>query len=163
MKRKEKLKNEKPSLTGEIEPEITIRTAEINDSESITELSNQLGYESNNDAIRNRLNEMLIDDDNRVFVATSDKKVIGWIHGFYTLRIESDPFVEIGGIVVHENYRNFGIGKILTKHLVKWAESKNCKRIRARCNIKRFESHRFYENMGFTLCKEQKTFDKELN
>ncbi len=143
--------------------ELSIRTAEIKDSEMISELSVQLGYESNNNATYNRLIEILKNDDNRVFVAVDNGKVIGWIHGFYSLRVESDSFVEIGGFVVNKNYRTNGIGKILMEYIIKWAESKNCNKIRVRCNTIRIESHRFFENIGFIINKEQKIFDKKLN
>ncbi|MCB0745812.1 MAG: GNAT family N-acetyltransferase, partial [Ignavibacteriae bacterium] len=79
--------------------EIIIRNAEIKDSESITELSNQLGYETLNTDIQNRLNTILKHPENCVYVATVNGKVIGWIHGFYSMRVESDFFVEIGGLV----------------------------------------------------------------
>jgi len=143
--------------------EFSIRPAEIKDSESITGLSIQLGYESNYSVTHKRLKEILKNDDNRVFVAIDNEKVIGWIHGFYTLRIESDSFIEIGGLVVSENYRKSGIGKTLIESVIKWAESRKYNSIRARCNIIRIESHKFYENIGFRINKEQKIFDKKLS
>ena len=143
--------------------EIIIRDAEIKDSESITELSNQLGYETLHTDIQNRLKKIFENPDNCVFVATKNKKVIGWIHGFYSMRVESDFFVEIGGLVVNENFRKNGIGKKLVNKVIEWTESKKCSKVRVRCNVVRKESHRFYENIGFEMHKEQKIFDKPLN
>ena len=75
--------------------EITIRDAKINDSESITELSNQLGYKTLNTDIQNRLKIILENSDNCIYVAIENGRIVGWIHGFYSMRVESDFFVEI--------------------------------------------------------------------
>lgn len=143
--------------------EIIIRDAEIRDSESITELSNQLGYETLNTDIQNRLKKILVHPDNCIYVATENGKVVGWIHGFYSMRVESDFFVEIGGLVVSENFRNNGIGKKLVDKVIEWTELKNCENVRVRCNVIRTESHRFYEKIGFEINKDQKIFSKRLN
>lgn len=141
---------------------ILIRIAEINDSEIITELSNQLGYETSNYEIQTRLKMILENLDNCIYVAVENGKVVGWIHGFYSLRIESDFFVEIGGLVVNENYRKSGIGKKLVARVTEWAKIKNCEKIRVRCNVIRKESHLFYERIGFKINKEQKIFNKNV-
>ena len=96
------------------------------DVESISQLSDQLGYLSTNDAIKNRLSEILKNKDNCVFVACEGKTIVGQIHGFYALRVESDPFIEIGGLVVSGNYRKKGIGKILADEVVGWAKLRKC-------------------------------------
>ncbi len=54
----------------------SIRQAEIKDSESITELSNQLGYKSDNTSIQNRLTEILKNNDNCVFIAAINGEII---------------------------------------------------------------------------------------
>jgi GNAT superfamily N-acetyltransferase len=142
--------------------QILIRIAEINDSEYITELSNQLGYETRIVDIQNRLIKILENEDNCVYVAVKNGKIVGWIHGFYSLRIESNFFAEIGGLVVDENFRKNGIGKKLVDKVIQWSKLKNCEKVRVRCNVIRKESHRFYENIGFEINKEQKIFNKRV-
>ena len=142
--------------------QISIRTAAINDSESLTELSNQLGYETKHAEVVNRLEKILANDDNCVYVAVQNGKIVGWIHGFYALRIESEFFVEIGGLVVDEHFRKHGIGKKLVEKVLQWSKLKKCANVRVRCNVIRKESHRFYENIGFAINKEQKIFTKRV-
>lgn len=139
--------------------EIIIREAQLIDSESITTLSHQLGYETLEIDTRTRLNVILKSGDHCVFVAQKNDEIVGWIHGFYTLRIESDFFVEIGGLVVNENFRKIGVGKLLVEKVTEWSKLKNCNKITVRCNVIRKESHQFYENIGFVLNKEQKIFN----
>lgn len=141
----------------------SIRTAETSDSAAIAELSGQLGYASNKEETQNRLSEILKTNDHCVFVATDHEKVIGWIHGFYALRVESSPFVEIGGLVVDQHYQKRGVGKTLLEKVYEWAKSKECDKLRVRCNELRKESHIFYEHLGFELNKVQKIFSKGLS
>src|SRR5690606_15044121 len=115
-----------------------------------------LGYEATIADTQYRLNEILQNKDHCAYVGMKNGKLVGWIHGFYSLRVESDSFVEIGGLVIDENYRKQGIGKKLIDEVIKWSESINCKTIIVRCNVMRKESHTFYENIGFQLKKEQK-------
>ena len=139
-----------------------LRVAELKDAESIAELSNRLGYESTNEKIQHRLSEILSHTDNCVFVMLYNEKVIGWIHGFYTRRIESDSFIEIGGMVVDNNYRRKGIGRMLVQKIMEWAHEKKIEKIRVRCNTLRNETHTFYRSICFVEMKEQKIFDLEL-
>lgn len=138
------------------------RIATVNDAEYITELSCQLGYETTREKTQQRLTEILNNTDNCVFVAVNNAKVIGWIHGFYSLRVESEPFVEIGGLVVDKNHQKKGIGKLLIETVYEWSRLKECDKIRVRSNTIRKEAHQFYKKLGFTETKEQKVFGKQL-
>ncbi|MES2559198.1 MAG: GNAT family N-acetyltransferase [Bacteroidota bacterium] len=139
-----------------------LRQAKPKDVEFMTELSNQLGYKATIEKIQGRLFEILHNVDNCMYVVVDNDNVIGWIHGFYSLRVESDSFVEIGGLVVDENYRRKGVGKMLVTEVIEWACSKKCDKIRVRCNTLRKETHVFYDRIGFNETKEQKIFDMEL-
>jgi len=143
--------------------EVFIRTATLNDAPSISNLSDQLGYQSGISETEKRLQAVLQDGNNCVFVAVVDEKIIGWIHGFYTVRVESDPFTEIGGLVVDENYRRQNIGKLLINKIVEWALARENKTVRVRCNTIRKGSHQFYLALGFAEVKEQKIFQIQLN
>ncbi|WP_294966079.1 GNAT family N-acetyltransferase [uncultured Flavobacterium sp.] len=140
-----------------------LRRAELNDAEFINRLSNQLGYKSTIESTRNSLSEILNHADNCIYVCVDNENIIGWIHGFYSLRVESESFAEIGGLVVDENYRRNGIGKILVEKVIEWTESKKSNKIRVRCNALRKETHVFYNKIGFNETKEQKVFDLSLD
>jgi N-acetylglutamate synthase-like GNAT family acetyltransferase len=140
-----------------------VRAADIKDSEYITKLSNQLGYETTNEKIQKRLADISNNDDNCIFVIVDNENIIGWIHGFHSLRVESDSFIEIGGLVVDENYRRKGLGKMLIKKIIEWSHFKKSNKIKVRCNTLRKETHAFYNNIGFIEIKEQKIFDMKLD
>lgn len=138
---------------------VQIREISEKDAEGVATLSTQLGYESDIKQTSARIKRINNSNENCVFVALVDGEVVGWIHGFYTLRIESDPFIEIGGLIVDENYRNLKIGKQLIENVNIWAKKHQVKKLKVRCNIKRTESHKFYERIGFKENKRQIVFE----
>ncbi|HAQ37834.1 MAG TPA: GNAT family N-acetyltransferase [Saprospirales bacterium] len=137
-----------------------IRNAEQKDYVAISALSEQLGYKTPHVAVLKRLKEILKNPEHCVLVAVDHDQIIGWVHGIYSLRIESEIFVEITGLIVDQDHRNKGTGKKLVEHVQNWAKLQNCKLLRARTNTLRAESHPFYEKLNFTLNKEQKVYDK---
>ncbi len=141
---------------------ISVRVATIKDAEFITELTHQLGYETTREKTQQRLSEILNNNENCFFVAVDDTLVVGWIHGFYSIRVESESFVEIGGLVIDKNHRKKGIGKMLMEKVCIWSSLKKCDNIRVRSNTIRKESHQFYKNIDFIEIKEQKVFGKQL-
>ncbi len=143
--------------------EISIRSVRLDDAKSIVNLSNQLGYPSSLVAIEKRLQNVLAHPDNQVLAAFKEEKMLGWIHYFWTPRVESDAFVEIGGLVVDETVRHQGVGKLLVQESIKWTRTGHCVSVRVRCNELRKSSHAFYEHLGFTLNKTQKVFNLSLD
>ena len=141
---------------------ITIRSAQKKDSSVIAKLSSQLGYPSVATQIQKRLRKIFSHPDTIVLVAHADQKIVGWIHLFINLRIESDTFAEIGGLVVDEKYRSHGIGKLLTQEAEKRAKERGLKKLRVRSNVIREYAHRFYLNLGYKEEKIQKVFWKNL-
>jgi len=134
----------------------------ITKSSSLTNLVSQLGYAADESNIKNRLSAIINHNEHCVFAAEIDGEIVGWIHGFIALRVESDPFVEIGGLVVSEAYRKNGIGKALVEKVIDWSKTKQITKIRVRCNTIRDDAHAFYKHIGFEECKEQKIFDFKI-
>jgi len=142
--------------------QIEIKPASIDNAKSIALLSAQLGYPSSVEQTEQRLNAVISSDNDVAFIAFREEDLAGWIHVFYTIRIESDPFCEIAGLVVDENFRGKGIGKQLVAEAKKWCSGKNCNDLRVRSNVVRDDAHAFYERAGFRLKKEQRVFEIKL-
>ena len=141
---------------------LVLREAILADAAMIAELSGQLGYKSSTEKTEYRLTQLLNNSNHCVYVVVNNDTVVGWIHGFYSLTVEYDPCVEIGGLVIDENNRRKGIGQMLVNKVVAWTRSINISRIRVRSRSIRTDAHSFYLKIGFTQIKEQKVFDLQL-
>jgi N-acetylglutamate synthase-like GNAT family acetyltransferase len=137
----------------------TIRSAHPGDILSLTALTIQLGYAAEEKQIEIRFNRILQEREHQVWVAITENKVSGWVHAFITHRIESDSFVEIGGLVVDDRKRGNGIGQQLVAAVHQWAIQTKHSKVRVRSNVLRQQAHSFYQKMGYELNKEQKVFD----
>jgi len=140
-----------------------IRNAKLEDLTDLTLLCKELGYPSDKARVKCRLEKILRSEKNMVQVAVEKTTVIGWIHVFTSLRLESDPFAEIGGLVVSSEHRNKGIGRMLVNAADKWAIEKGFSKIRVRSRIERTDARRFYEKEGYVVKKSQNVFEKELD
>ena len=135
------------------------RFAEIDDAHAIAALSEQWGYQTTKEKMMLCLRNISSNSDHVIYVLLKDHQIIGWIHGIYSLRVESDPFIEIGGLVVDKDFRKQGAGKLLVDKITEWSLYRNCHMIRVRCNIKRSDANAFYGRIGFKEIKQQKVYD----
>ncbi|MGB5986683.1 MAG: GNAT family N-acetyltransferase [Desulfobacterales bacterium] len=141
--------------------QVEIRNASIHDAASLADLSTQLGYPSSFRQAADRLGVTLRSSEHLVLVACfPDGVVVGWVHVFLALRVESDSFAEVGGFVVSEQYRGRGIGRALLVAAEDWVRRRGIVKLRVRSHSTRREAHAFYEQLGFSMTKEQHVFDK---
>src|SRR5690349_17081127 len=108
-----------------MQTEISIRIMHTDDLGNVNHLSHQLGYSLSLTETRVQMEQILSKEDHIAYVAILQEKVVGWIHGFISLTIESKPFAEIGGLVVDKKYRGKGIGNGLVNKVKEWACEKN--------------------------------------
>lgn len=142
---------------------VLIRPVTESDIEAVASLSSQLGYPSSPSQIARRLDLMKGEADHAVFVAQeSTGRVVGWVHVSGRLFVESDPYAEIGGLVVDETHRRQGIGRALLAKAERWALTRGYGELRARSNVIRAEAHGFYARLGYTLVKSQRVFRRLL-
>ncbi len=141
----------------------TIRRATESDSAEIARLAGQLGYPVSDKAMRLRLQRLLANPDDVIFVAdTGEGHLLGWIHGVCSQYVESECRVEIGGLVVEEKFHRKGIGRALVAHLERWALERGLTQTVVRCRTTRPEAHLFYESLGYGKTKTQVVFRKSL-
>ena len=142
--------------------ELFIREMSVEDAAAVHTLSGQLGYELTLEDTAGQIREVISNKDNCAFVAITNETIVGWIHGFKAIRVETKTFVEIGGLVVAEPYRGKGVGKKLVEKIKQWCIAQSITSLRVRCNTKRSGAHRFYGQVGFTEQKEQKVFEMKV-
>jgi GNAT superfamily N-acetyltransferase len=144
--------------------DIKIRQANSEDANSLAILSEQLGYPTSPDEILTRLPKLHEMEEHAIFVAVSrDEIVLGWIHVFISHRLVTEPYAELGGLVVADGHRSQGIGEELLHKAEQWANERGLAILRIRARSTRARAHRFYARIGYRLWKEQKVFEKFLD
>jgi GNAT superfamily N-acetyltransferase len=140
------------------------REAVMEDGQQIAALCFQLGYPNTGQAIVGRLTEIFLNPTQVVWIAHQlSGEIAGWVHALKVVYLESEPFVEIGGLVVDQALRGQGIGKKLMQLVERWTKLQGISVIRLRSNIIRSDAHAFYEKIGYQKVKTQYTFYKKLD
>ncbi|MBW4687917.1 MAG: GNAT family N-acetyltransferase [Komarekiella atlantica HA4396-MV6] len=142
---------------------IKIRQAEIKDAERIANLCEQLEYYVTNQQIEQRLAKINHNNAHIVYVATlANEYVIGWVHAHISDLLIIPTQAILLGLVVEENYRSSGIGRILMQQIEQWASLAGCEGVMLRSSLRRKEAHLFYEKIGYTNIKQSLAFYKQL-
>jgi GNAT superfamily N-acetyltransferase len=141
---------------------LIIREAKKTDAVALAKLSGELGYPTTTTEMESRFDKLFSKSDNGIYVAKLDS-IVGWIHVAVIQSLESNPFVEICGLVVAELHRGTGIGTQLVAMAESWAQEKGYNHIRVRTNILREETRKFYIQVGFQSKKTQEVFDKIIH
>jgi GNAT superfamily N-acetyltransferase len=146
-----------------------IRPMTAADADEVAALCGQLGYPSTPAQIAHRFSLLIEQRENAVFVAEDDEddedddeQLVGWIHVVGRVYLDSDPFAQIGGIVVDERWRGQGVGRALLAQAEEWANSRGYDEIRLWSNVVRSQAHAFYEQFGYTPVKSSYVFRKSL-
>ena len=137
-----------------------IRQIQESDSSRIAELNQELGYDTTSSLVKRQVKKLQSDNSHYGYVAVYDNKVVGYIHGCISIRLTTDPFAEITGLIVDSTYRKKGIGRKLVNHLEQ--EMNEVEKLRVRCNRKRKPAHEFYLALNYQEHKEQKVFELKL-
>ncbi len=141
----------------------TVRGMTGNDVEQVAALAGELGYPSTPAQIEARFRAIEGDPDSRVLVASDpDGRVWGWLHVFGRHLMESEGAAEVGGLVVDSSARGRGIGRSLMAAAETWARERGYTQMCLRSNTIRLETHKFYQNLGYTIVKSQHKFQKPL-
>lgn len=143
---------------------MNVRLVRRSDADALAKLSGELGYPSSATDMRIRLGATLAHPDHATFVAEHpDLGIVGWVHVFAALRLESGSFAEIGGLVVGKGQRKSGVGRALVEQAEEWSWERGLQMLRVRTNTAREGAHLFYLNLGFHKTKSQTVFSKTLS
>jgi len=137
-----------------------IRAARLEDSSEIADICvSSLGYNCSREHVCKKL--AVIDNSReRVFVAVSDEKVIGFVHCEKYDVLYFETLVNILGIAVAKDYKHEGIGRMLMLAVEEWARQIGAVGIRLNSGETRTEAHKFYRSIGFDDEKMQIRFNK---
>ena len=139
-----------------------IRKAKTTDYVELQKLSfENLGYECDVELVKSRL-ENLDPNNECVFVAEVNSKVVGYVHIIKFNTLYYDSMANIQGMVVAKEHQRKGYGKELMKAAENWARENDIEMIRLNSGFVRPEAHEFYRAIGYSNEKEQIRFMKKL-
>ena len=132
------------------------------DADAAARLSGELGYPTDATTMRLRIEQLAASVDHGAFVACTAGDVVGWVHVSAVHHMQSDPRVEIGGLVVAAHARSAGIGAQLVARAEQWAREAGFTSVVVRSQVMREAAHRFYLREGYTRTKTSAVFSKVL-
>ena len=130
-------------------PEPQLRDAKPSDAARIVELIDQLGHPIDEKQVGKNL-AALKKLGETPLVAVLDKQVVGLIglHRMVTIHRDA-PVGRIPVLVVAEEARGHGIGRMLVDAAEQWCRRHGCKLIEVTSNDRRAEAHAFYRHLGY--------------
>lgn len=139
-----------------------IREAVLADAAAIAALTGELGYGGEAVTTREHLLRLLGGQDDVVFVAEAEGRLVGWIQAHASTALESGFRAEIVGLIVGTQDRRNGWGERLVAAVEEWGRARGANGVVVRSNIQRVESHEFYPALGYEKAKVQAVYRKRL-
>ncbi len=139
---------------------VTIRLPKDSEYQALAELSGQLGYSCNAEEFKRRYEHIKADPAHVLFVAELSGKVVGWVHVRLHRTLIHDQAAEIAALIVDANERGNKIGLRLMEQAESWIRSNGVGKIWLRSNVKREDTHRFYQRLGYDVRKTSHKFEK---
>ena len=132
---------------------VSVTKAKVSDCRAVAELAAKMWDTSTTEELEDNFKEITEKNDGVVFIAVSDKKIIGFaqcgLRHDYVEGTESSPVGYLEGIFVEKQYRKNGCAKILLRECEKWAKSKGCCEFASDCELDNTDSLSFHLNVGF--------------
>ncbi len=138
-----------------------VRPAVISDAKDIYYINKtSLGYDYDLEKQKAKIQAVLNDSTQVIFVAETNNKVVGYIHLVNYDVIYADNFKNCLGLAVDNDYKRNGIGSALLNQAEIWAKENGAVGIRLCSGVEREKAHQFYQSQGFEVTKLQKNIKK---
>jgi len=126
------------------------RSAKTNDADAISELMEQLGYETTTELIRAKLVEFSKDPLDEVFVAELQGSIVGFVSCHVTsLFHQAGTLGRITSLLVDDQSQGQGVGGELLSAAEAFFRSNGCVRSEVTSGDHRSAAHNFYRSNGF--------------
>lgn len=141
----------------------SIRQVELMDYIAIHELNCQeMGYEFPLHSTKVKINALMANSSNQIFVAIMNEMVVGYIHANNYDTLYAPHMKNNMGIAVNADYKQQGIGKALLQAVETWAMDSGATGVRLVSGSTKKEAHIFYRHCGYTGDKLQLNLCKKI-
>jgi N-acetylglutamate synthase-like GNAT family acetyltransferase len=139
----------------------TVREAIAKDADQIAGLLRALGYPNTPTFAQQKIEELSQSVSDTVLVAEGEGRVVGFTHlHLAELFHERGRLGRIMALVVTDDARRSGVGKMLMSSLEVLARNAGCVKLEVTSGAGRHGAHAFYHRLGYT--EEPKRFVKTL-
>lgn len=131
---------------------IKVERLDFKDIPQLLELYKELvNCENNVEDAMNQYKEMLQDKNYYLVGAKRGDELLGSMLGVCcnSLSMKGDPFLVVEDVVVKENTRGLGVGRMLMDELDCFAKARKCAYAIVVSSDYRETAHKFYEKVGF--------------
>ncbi len=135
-----------------MDTEIRIVDTKESDFEEIVILFRQLWPDKvvNSHELIKVFRKSIESENDKCLSVKQDGKTVGFCAIVFANNFwQEGTIAQISTMVVHEEYRNRGIGKKLLQSAIAIAQKRNCKKLELESSFHRKSAHGFYENNGF--------------
>jgi len=133
---------------------IIIREAEPADIFALTELMNELGYDTTIDEMKVRFENIQNHSDHKTFIATADTAILGMVGLSKNYSYEQNGiYVRVLALVTRSSCRQKGIGKKLMDVAENWAREIGADKVLLNCGNReeRETAQLFYKKIGYQI------------
>ncbi len=125
-----------------------IEPSKIND---VIPLIQQLTrHKFSDEVLKERFGEM-VTQNYECAVVYDGEKLIGVTGLWYCTRHYAGKSVELDHVVVSEDYRNQGLGKLFLNWIYEHVKTKGCETAELNTYVQNYPSHKFYYNEGYEI------------
>jgi GNAT superfamily N-acetyltransferase len=139
-----------------------IRPYQPADAAALPQLLAELGYEVTLPEVEERTARLLNSPGQAIFVVEVFGKIIGCAHVQERPALHTPRAAELTALVVAQDQRRGGYGRMLVQATEDWARTRGCGLILLRSRVQREDAHRFYENLGYSNQSTSYKFIKRL-
>ena len=130
---------------------IRVQLADEGDDLAVQEMLGQLGYVFTVEEVRARLILLATSGKDPILLAKQDSRVVGLIAMHCaTMLHHREPVARITALVVRDDVRGKGIGRILVDAGTNLARQAGCSLMELTTAVHRIEAQAFYKALGFT-------------
>jgi len=142
---------------------IIVRGIAVRDIPVVHDICAELGYQSDQQSIGARINDIVHRAGHAVFVAADDEdRPVGFIHVFGRHAIEIEPCAQVEALAVGEAARQGAAGALLMGAAEQWARAEGFAWISLYCASTRDAAHQFYHDQGYDGALSATRFIKKL-
>lgn len=143
---------------------ITIEPARVTDANELYDLYSQWDRNKtyDRDVFETSLRAVLGQGNDRIFTAKENGLIVGYMEIANRLSLGHEPYYEVVALLVSENNRSSGIGKLLLDKAEDIARRDRVRFVKLSSQLHRSRAHVFYEKHGYECYKYSKFFSKTV-